>query len=56
MLNEQNSPFCPLDNCPIMLRILPLADDSIFPQAKLEIYFSDRVGQEKTLLDRRFNR
>ena len=29
-----------------MLRILPLADDLILPQAKQEIYFINRIGQE----------
>ena len=28
-----------------MLRILPLADDLILPQAKQEIYFFNRIGR-----------
>lgn len=28
-----------------MLRILPLADDLILPQAKKEIYFFNRIGR-----------
>jgi hypothetical protein len=39
MLTESNSLSCPLDNCPIMLRIFPLADHMILLQAKQEIYF-----------------
>jgi len=28
-----------------MLRILPLADDLILPQARQEIYFFNRIGR-----------
>lgn len=31
-----------------MLRILPLADDLILPQAKHEIYFFNRIGKKRT--------
>jgi hypothetical protein len=30
-----------------MLRILPLADDPILPQAKQQIYFFNRIGQKE---------
>ena len=30
-----------------MLRILPLADDLILPQAKQDIYFFNRIGQKQ---------
>ncbi|MGE1153929.1 hypothetical protein [Pseudomonas kitaguniensis] len=33
-----------------MLRILPLADDLILPQAKQEIYFFNRIGQKQSFL------
>jgi len=32
-----------------MLRILPLADGVILPQAKQESYFFNRIGQEQSL-------
>jgi len=32
-----------------MLRILPLADDLILPQARQEIYFFNRIGQKQPL-------
>jgi methylaspartate ammonia-lyase len=32
-----------------MLRILPLADDLILPQAKQEIYFFNRIDQKRTV-------
>ena len=47
MLNEENSRSCRLDNCPIMLRILPPAYDLILPQARQEIYFCNRIGQNR---------
>jgi len=31
-----------------MLRILPLADDLILPQAKQEIYFFNRIGRKQS--------
>ncbi|AAZ35152.1 hypothetical protein PSPPH_1445 [Pseudomonas savastanoi pv. phaseolicola 1448A] len=31
-----------------MLRILPLADGVILPQAKQESYFFNRIGQKRT--------
>jgi len=37
-----------------MLRILPLADDLILPQAKQEIYFFNRIGQKQPLMTDRF--
>ena len=37
-----------------MLRILPLADDLILPQAKQEIYFFNRIGPKLTV-DKRLN-
>jgi hypothetical protein len=33
-----------------MLRILPLADDLILPQARQEIYFFNRIGQKPTFV------
>jgi hypothetical protein len=33
-----------------MLRIPPLADDLILPQARQEIYFFNRIGQEQTFM------
>ena len=37
-----------------MLRILPLAEDLILPQARQEIYFFNRIGQKQPVdLDRR---
>ncbi|MBN3471800.1 hypothetical protein G0D98_26085, partial [Pseudomonas savastanoi pv. phaseolicola] len=35
---------------PIMLRILPLADGVILPQAKQESYFFNRISQKWTLM------
>jgi hypothetical protein len=32
-----------------MLRILPLADGVILPQAKQESYFFNRIGQKESL-------
>jgi hypothetical protein len=32
-----------------MLRILPLADDLILPQARQEIYFFNRIGRQQTV-------
>jgi hypothetical protein len=32
-----------------MLRILPLADDLILPQARQEICFFNRIGQKRSL-------
>jgi hypothetical protein len=31
-----------------MLRIPPLADDLILPQARQEIYFFNRIGQKRS--------
>jgi hypothetical protein len=36
-----------------MLRILPLADDLILPQAKQEIYFFNRIGRLLTVTNGR---
>jgi hypothetical protein len=34
-----------------MLRIPPLADDLILPQARQEIYFFNRIGQKPPLVE-----
>jgi hypothetical protein len=34
-----------------MLRILPLADDLILPQARQEIYFFNRIDQKQPLAE-----
>jgi hypothetical protein len=33
-----------------MLRILPLADDLILPQAKQDIYFFNRIGRFRPVI------
>jgi hypothetical protein len=37
-----------------MLRILPLADDLILPQARQEIYFFNRIDPMQTFMDYKY--